>query len=59
MDVREAVVLSQRKQDTSRAAALPLTTEAAVANASTGRALPFLERKIIVLNSELCGITAI
>lgn len=45
VDVREAVVLSQREQDASRAAALTLAAEAAVANATTWRALPILRRE--------------
>lgn len=45
VDVREAVILSQGEEDAGWAAALTLTTEAAVANASTGRAFPVLERK--------------
>lgn len=45
MHIREAVVLSQREEYAGRAAALPLAAEAAVANASTGGALPLLPRK--------------
>lgn len=44
VDVREAVVLSQGEQDAGRAASLTLAAEAAVANATTGRALPLLRR---------------
>lgn len=45
VDVREAVVLSQGEEDTRRAAAVTLAAEAAVADATAGRALPLLERK--------------
>lgn len=43
VDVREAVVLSQGEQYASRAAALTLTAEAAVADASARRTLPLLK----------------
>lgn len=43
VDVRESMVLSQGEQYASRAAALTLPAEAAVANATTGRTLPLLK----------------
>lgn len=44
MDIREAMVLSQGEQYACRAAPLALAAEAAVTNATTGRALPLLKR---------------
>lgn len=38
------MVLSQREQNAGRTAALALAAEAAVANATTGRAPPLLKR---------------
>lgn len=46
VDVREAMVLGQRKQDAGWAVAFTLTAEAAVANAPTGRTLPPLQEKM-------------
>lgn len=45
MDVRESVVLGQRKEDSSWTTALTLTAETAVTDAPTGGALPFLRRQ--------------
>lgn len=45
MDIREATVLSQGEQNAGRAAALALAAEAAVADATTGRAPPLLKRE--------------
>lgn len=44
VDVWETVVLGEGEQDAGRAAAFTLAAEAAVANASTGRAPPLLRR---------------
>lgn len=44
VDVREAMVLSQGEQDTCRTATVTLAAEAAVADATAGRAIPLLER---------------
>ena len=44
VDVREAVILRQGKQDACGAAAVTCAAESAVADASTGRALPRLKR---------------
>lgn len=64
MDVRESVVLGQRKEDSSWTTALTLTAETAVTDASTGGALPFLRRKHIkirfhvitaMVSADLCS----
>lgn len=53
MHVREAVVLSQREENASRAAAVPLTAEAAVTNAPAGGASPLLQRENILIHTYI------